>query len=823
MPLLKCSLLSMLAVGSSVVFDVDNPNDLDGACPSLPGSTVCTYRTALQAAIDHQGDRVVINMPDDVFTITRLLPSMYVRFGRPFKKVIINGFTEPASGPSTGGTILDGGGAWQLLLSQPGMIVNVSNILFRNGAANSTQKHNGGAIDNGGTMDLKDCDFENNFAYAAGGAISNSGTMTITTAGFRGNRAQDGGAILSSRDGGGATLTGTDLTFFDNHASHTGGAIQNAQSHLYLTSSSFLNHSAGDDSLGGTLYNGVNARMVLKDCDIILSHAGSGGLVANAETSSMMVATNVHFSHGTATRFQGGSITSKGTNRPNGVPGLSLAGCTFNESMAYSNTDNPQGATLSLTAPNATAKLVNCSIDGRRAASAGDPMPTEIYLANTGADLNMTFVNVTSCHRRTIYIEPNQYDQKIVIRGGKFCEDSSYTGVELIDATVSAALRGCDDEEEYWQCGARAHCNAKTIGATTVGLTCACPRSHTFPDGGFMWGYAYGGGDFVGDYEIQVNSSGFDGCFEQWDDKLVSLNASASAGKLMPAFSADVTEYAACTLRDSANHLMPVTVSVNSTYNEENHGTVAAGPITSSVNVSAAARDGVITVNVTAFDQDLYHAHETDYLVRVRWLDGDAWCKPGAPTACLNETGGQVYCVTQTKYPIDYIPRETTCDPSGSVYTPACGSTKFGATCLDCPICVADKDYACDCPINIPDGVTTCNANGTALSECDCSSVFAYPPFAPPPSAPPPSSPPPPPSPPLFSTVDIILMSAGGLLLLALLLGGLCFWRRRQRIKRYELQNRLLGPPSQDPMNAQPVMTGVQPLPAQQLPAPSAS
>jgi hypothetical protein len=222
-------------------------------------------------------------------------------------------------------TVLDGTGMYQLLNVQPHFTITVRNVLFRNGAANLSDVHNGGAIVNGAQMALEDCDFEDNFAHAAGGAISSSGTLAITRSNFLRNRAQDGGAIQSAgQQHGGATMTGTDLTFVDNHASNAGGAIQNAQSHLHLTRVSFFNHSAGDGSLGGTLYNGVRARMVLDDCDVTLSSAGSGGLVANAEVSSLMVATNSRFSHGTATIFQGGALTSKG--RSDGTPGLMLSG-----------------------------------------------------------------------------------------------------------------------------------------------------------------------------------------------------------------------------------------------------------------------------------------------------------------------------------------------------------------------------------------------------------------------------------------------------------------------------------------------------------------
>jgi predicted outer membrane repeat protein len=342
-------LLSMLAkLLPALVIDVDSPDDVLGACPSrgnlswyaLTAPAIrtlallireiafvrSTWRTALQTAIDAdipESEPCKIRLP--AFTINvdaKPLPSVYVKYGRRSKTIEVRGASETVNAT---GTTLDGHGVLQLLTVQLGVIVTVSDVLFRNGSAVGRDAHNGGAISNDGEMHLQDCAFEDNVAAAAGGAISNSGSMSISRATFTRNHAQNGGAIQSAgQQHGGATMTGTDLTFVDNHASNAGGAIQNAQSHLHLTRVSFFNHSAGDGSLGGTLYNGVRARMVLDDCDVTLSSAGSGGLVANAEVSSLMVATNSRFSHGTATIFQGGALTSKG--RSDGTPGLMLSG-----------------------------------------------------------------------------------------------------------------------------------------------------------------------------------------------------------------------------------------------------------------------------------------------------------------------------------------------------------------------------------------------------------------------------------------------------------------------------------------------------------------
>ena len=93
-----------LSRGSALTLKIDSALDVDGTCPSRGGAYVCTYRAALQAAIDYpHDDPITIYMMPVAFNITyKALPHLWVRFGKKKKSIAIVGATEG------GRTILDG-------------------------------------------------------------------------------------------------------------------------------------------------------------------------------------------------------------------------------------------------------------------------------------------------------------------------------------------------------------------------------------------------------------------------------------------------------------------------------------------------------------------------------------------------------------------------------------------------------------------------------------------------------------------------------------------------------------------------------------------
>ena len=66
---------------------------------------------------------------------------------------------------------------------------------------------------------------------------------------------------------------------------------------------------------------------------------------------------------------------------------------------------------------NASAAFVNCTIDADRARRATEDVPSEFYAQFPGSVLNMTFVNLTNCHKDLIELQdpgaPGHPDHKV--------------------------------------------------------------------------------------------------------------------------------------------------------------------------------------------------------------------------------------------------------------------------------------------------------------------------------------------------------------------------------------------------------------------------
>lgn len=772
--------LAALPAALSLTLQVDSTEDIPGSCPSS-SQYVCTYRAALQAAIDSQvpeSELITILLPAARFGIYwKELPHLYVRFGRQTKTIVIKGapMPEPGSGEPANGTVLDGTGKYQLLRTNTGINVSMSDITFVNGAARGGS-HDGGALVNDGNMYLTNVFFENCTALAGGGAVSSSGNLTIRTGTFINNSAEDGGAISSSGSAGHrSSLVATDLLFEHNVASQTAGAVLNAQGTFHLVNGHFRNHSAaGLGGVGGTLFNGDRAFMSITDVDIEDSNAGSGGILANGETTAVFEAVRVNFINAIATAYAGGHVQNKGAAH--------FLDCTFRESMAHNAQKYAQGSTLALTAINATATLVNCTIDADRTRRyGGDDMPSELFVGPAGAVLNLTFVNITSCHKGTLLLEdpgqPGHADKKLILRGSSVCADGTLE-TNTVDAATRAMIAGCDEPEEApWQCGRRAVCTPHPI---ELGVTCECPSGSPLPEA--MWGFPYGGDDAV-----IPGSHGFDGCFEQWDASLDTLDATGCT--VLPNITnATRSDYACCALR-AADHTSPVRTVVNATADGEDHTSHPVfTPPTGSVSVNNVVQNANVSVNVTSFDGN----HTRSYSVHVHWQDGDVLCTPGERTTCYNATGGAEMCVSKTYYPVDLMEGYALCVGGDSPLAPQCGYTTFGAEC-HCPTCVASKEYACMCKAPQTAGTATCAADGMSISACDCDTPYAYYPSPPPPFSPPPNAP----GSAHGVNPAVYGAAAGVVALIGVVGGGYYYMRRssasRRRFQRAEMNAALLN------------------------------
>ena len=152
--------------------------------------------------------------------------------------------------------------------------------------------------------------------------------------------------------------------------------------------------------------------MVLDGCTFDLSTATNGGILSNDERGAgkppnVVEARRCSFTRGNATQFQGGAVANLGIGY--------FEECHFADNEAHNKDSNPQGAAIAVSQHDASATLVNCTSTPRTWARASctsraaldqpwcNSFPSEIYVANKNATLNLTFVTMTDCHNNSLY------------------------------------------------------------------------------------------------------------------------------------------------------------------------------------------------------------------------------------------------------------------------------------------------------------------------------------------------------------------------------------------------------------------------------------
>jgi predicted outer membrane repeat protein len=177
----------------------------------------------------------------------------------------------------------------------------------------------GGILNDGGTVTVRNCTFNNNKADVYGGAIDNdAGTLTIVNGIFTGNSAEYGGAI----DNFTGTLTVTNSTFSTNSASY-GGAILTDTSATVKNSTFKANtaqYGGAIDNYGGTL-SVINSTFSANSATLF------GGGIGNFNAGAITVI-NSTFSANSASDTGGGiyvwtdsSLTLKNTILANSTSG----------------------------------------------------------------------------------------------------------------------------------------------------------------------------------------------------------------------------------------------------------------------------------------------------------------------------------------------------------------------------------------------------------------------------------------------------------------------------------------------------------------------
>jgi autotransporter-associated beta strand protein len=134
----------------------------------------------------------------------------------------------------------------------------------------------GGAIENSGTLLVTGCTFTSNHATSTGGAIDNSaGTFTIANSTFTSNSAGTGGGVAAD-SGSGSPLSISASTFSSNSATN-GGGVGNSAS-LTIIGSTLNNNTATKDGAG--VYNMSTLEMSLStaaDNSLVISSSSGGG------------------------------------------------------------------------------------------------------------------------------------------------------------------------------------------------------------------------------------------------------------------------------------------------------------------------------------------------------------------------------------------------------------------------------------------------------------------------------------------------------------------------------------------------------------------
>jgi predicted outer membrane repeat protein len=351
-----------------------------------------------------------------------------------------------------------------------GFIITGGNADYNLSALGTPQNSGAGWFNVGSTAGgashpvVRNCRFENNYAWGYGGGMFNDGSFTgdchptLENCVFSGNTSRTGGGGMynSGSFSGHCSPVLTDC-FFENNESllSDGGGMFNIGSeggvcNPSLTNCTFTGNSAFND--GGALYSfgkGGNSSPIVQGCIFEENEAGAGGAVYNDGTFNGFSGgtfTDCHFTANHSSNGDGGAMYNsgfQGTANPelmnclfennhsafagaaifnNGVQGVcnpSIANCRFLNNMAdtYGGAIYNQGKTGS-----SSPKVTNCLFANNMALSAG-----AIY--NLGAEGGNANAIITNC---------TFYGNHANVGGAVYCNAGEQgTGV------ASPAVRNC--------------------------------------------------------------------------------------------------------------------------------------------------------------------------------------------------------------------------------------------------------------------------------------------------------------------------------------------------------------------------------------------
>lgn len=187
-------------------------------------------------------------------------------------------------GAGAGRTVLDGNDQTHILTTSPATDVHAADMTFRRGFSDIFT-YLGGAITNAGRLTLTDCELTTNNGDV-GGAIYSDGPsgaelLTVTGCTFTGNRSPGGGGAISivetSLTMGNCVLSGNDSDTFGGGV-HVSNVMQASGASAQLTDVTFRNNHAA--SSGGALHVFDATVTLTKSCSITGNTAPLGGAIA---------------------------------------------------------------------------------------------------------------------------------------------------------------------------------------------------------------------------------------------------------------------------------------------------------------------------------------------------------------------------------------------------------------------------------------------------------------------------------------------------------------------------------------------------------------
>ncbi len=282
--------------------------------------------------------------------------------------------------------------------------LNVKDCTFQDNAA-TTVNNCGGAIINDYILTVTDSTFtDNSVTYGDGGAIGNFGSCNVTSSTFTGNTAQDGGAFYNL-DG---IAIYSNCNFTDNKATSDGGAIGNMISTITLSNCNFTGNKATSD--GGAIYN--YGAVTVNNSNFKDNTANDGGAIYN-EYGNLNEVDDLNVNKST---FTSNSATNAGgaiENDHNGT--CTVTSSTFTDNIANANNNFSGGAIYN----HGTVTITGCNFVSNTAIN---NVGGAVYnYEGTVTVKSSTFKGNTALQGGAIY-----NDGTVTINGSTFTSNTAY-------------------------------------------------------------------------------------------------------------------------------------------------------------------------------------------------------------------------------------------------------------------------------------------------------------------------------------------------------------------------------------------------------------